>query len=124
MEGSYDIIISLASNHQQLKNLSEARSCLGQILFDIRYSRELWTDPISHTGSGQYLNQLVFAKCSLEMKDLEKELKHIELRLGRTEECRQSGIVPIDLDLLQYHDTRYHLRDWERPYVKELLDAE
>ena len=40
--------------------------------------------------------------------------------MGRTAEDRRLGIVRIDLDLLQYDDTRFHLRDWERPYVKLL----
>lgn len=119
---SNKIIISLASNYEQEKNLSEARKWLGQILFDITYSRELWTEPIGHPYSPMYLNQLAFAKCSLSKEELEQRLKEIERQQGRTDECRQRGIVTIDLDLLQYADTRYHLRDWERPYVKDLLD--
>jgi 2-amino-4-hydroxy-6-hydroxymethyldihydropteridine diphosphokinase len=120
MEGS-DIIISLASNYQQEKNLSEARQRLGQILSDISYTRELWTEPIGHEGSPLYLNQLAYAKSTLTVRELEEKFKQIEQSLGRTEECRQQGIVPIDIDLLQFQDTRYHLRDWERCYVRDLL---
>ena len=106
---SNEIIISLASNYEQKKNLSEARMWLGQILFDISYSRELWTEPIGHPSSSLYLNQLVFAKCRLTTEELEQKLK-------------QKGIVTVDLDLLQYGDDRFHLRDWERPYVKDLIE--
>lgn len=119
---SNEIIISLASNYEQKKNLSEARMWLGQILFDISYSRELWTEPIGHPSSSLYLNQLVFAKCRLTTEELEQKLKQIEKKLGRTDECRQKGIVTVDLDLLQYGDDRYHLSDWERPYVKDLIE--
>lgn len=41
--------------------------------------------------------------------------------MGRTQEDRTAGIVRIDLDLLQYDNDRYHLRDWERDYIKKLL---
>ena len=34
---------------------------------------------------------------------------------------RRHGIVPIDLDLLLYDDERFHLQDWERSYIKDLL---
>ena len=33
-----------------------------------------------------------------------------------------NGIVKIDLDLLQYDETQYHLRDWSRNYVKNLIN--
>ena len=68
-----------------------------------------------------YLNQLVYATTSLNVDELQSALKDIELRLGRTAEDRQKGIVRIDLDLLLYNDQRYHLRDWDRPYIKALL---
>ena len=68
-----------------------------------------------------YLNQLVYATTSLSVDELQSALKNIELCLGRTTEDRQKGIVRIDLDLLQYGDQRYHLRDWDRPYIKALL---
>ena len=68
-----------------------------------------------------YLNQLVEATTALTADELTQALKDIEQQMGRTQEDRRRGIVRIDLDLLLYGEQRYHLRDWERPYVKALL---
>ena len=54
------------------------------------------------------------------MNLLGEVLKETERRLGRTH--NEDGIVAIDLDLLQYDDQKYHLRDWNRDYVKNLLN--
>jgi 2-amino-4-hydroxy-6-hydroxymethyldihydropteridine diphosphokinase len=68
-----------------------------------------------------YLNQLVAATTALTVDALQTALKDIEIHLGRTDDDRRQGIVRIDLDLLQYEQQRYHLRDWDRYYVKELI---
>ena len=54
------------------------------------------------------------------MNLLNEVLKETEKRLGRTH--NEDGIVTIDLDLLQYDETQYHLRDWSRSYVKNLIN--
>lgn len=118
----YDIIISIASNDQQEQNLSEARRCLGQILSDLHYTDELWTEPYHAKNSSRlYLNQLAYATTTFNAQELNAELKKIEKQMGRTPEQKQQGIVTIDLDLMQHNGQRYHLTDWERPYIQQLL---
>lgn len=115
-------IISLASNCGQERNLAEARLRLGQILHDISYTKELWTVPMHSKRTDMYLNQLAYAHVSISVNQLQQELKNIEAQMGRTEEARREGIVCIDLDLMQYDQMRYHLRDWDRPYIQRLLE--
>lgn len=118
----YDVIVSLASNDQQDKNLPEARERLGQILSDIHYTKELQTKPFSDSHSTKlYVNQLAYAKTTLSAGQLNEVLKDIEKQLGRTPEQKRLGIVCIDLDLMEHDGTRYHLTDWERPYIKQLI---
>ncbi len=114
-------IISLAANCNHKKNLSEARRCLGQILSHIVYTKELWTEPIHAKRPDMYLNQLAYAHTELNTEQLVAKLKEIELYMGRNETERSAGVVCIDLDLLQFDETRHHLRDWERDYVRQLL---
>jgi 2-amino-4-hydroxy-6-hydroxymethyldihydropteridine diphosphokinase len=64
---------------------------------------------------------LVRGKTELGYDLLTRKLKDIELLLGRTPEERAQGLVRIDLDVLEYDGIRHHLRDWERPYVQDLL---
>lgn len=66
-----------------------------------------------------YLNQLAVGETMLGADDLNEKLKEIEQSLDRKHDG--SGRVTIDIDLLLYDDVRYHLRDWERDYVKDLL---
>ena len=119
----HSCIISLAANCEQEKNLAEAHRRLSQILFSPTYTEAIWTEPFKHPGSPLYLNQLVYAETNLTTEELESELKTIEHAMGRTAEDRQQGIVRIDLDLMQHDDVRYHLRDWDRPYIQKLLKA-
>ena len=125
----HSCIISLAANTHQKENLAEARERLGQILFDIDYTTELWTEPFKAKENKEavtqelYLNQLAFAHTQLSVEELVKALKETEKNMGRNDSERQLGIVCIDLDLMQYDQTKHHLRDWERPYIKELLNT-
>ena len=68
-----------------------------------------------------YLNQLLSARTDLDADSLVQRLKQIECELGRNDGMRRQGLVPIDLDLLQHDDQRYHQRDWQRSYVQRLL---
>ena len=115
------VILSLASNRFQAKNLSRARQCLEEIFSDLRYSREHWTEPVGNAKRRDaYLNQLATGTTTLDEETLNERLKQMELSFGRTQAKRLLGIVPIDLDILQYDDERRHLLDWQRPYVTEL----
>lgn len=136
----HDVIVSLASNMNQRENLQEARRRLQQILSDISYSQELWTEPVSTSVSNEghsvseeadcsahhhlYLNQLAWARTWLTVEQLTQAFKQIEQEMGRTPELRKQYVVTIDLDLLEHDGLRYHLADWNRPYVTELLDGQ
>lgn len=116
----HHIIVSLASNEQQETHLAKAREQLTTILSDLHFTAEHWTQPVNTHRSEPYLNQLCQATTTFSANLLNEVLKEIEKRLGRTH--NEDGIVTIDLDLLQYDDQRYHLRDWERNYIKDLLN--
>ena len=119
----HKVIISLATNRFQKKNLSKARYCLEEILSDMHFTTECWTAPIGNTPCRDaYLNQLVVGNTELDEPTLTEWLKNTELSFGRTEAKRQAGIVPIDLDILDFNGEKRHLRDWERPYVQQLVN--
>jgi 2-amino-4-hydroxy-6-hydroxymethyldihydropteridine diphosphokinase len=115
----HQIIISLASNENQETNLQAAREQLTQLLSEVHFTSAIWTDPINSIRQEPYLNQLCKANTAFSMNLLSEVLKETEKRLGRTH--NEDGIVTIDLDLLQYDEEQYHLRDWSRIYVKNLI---
>ena len=116
----HQIIISLASNENQETNLQAAREQLTQLLSEAHFTSAIWTDPINSIRQEPYLNQLCKATTAFSMNLLNEVLKETEKRLGRTH--NEDGIVTIDLDLLQYDEAQYHLRDWSRNYVKNLIN--
>lgn len=126
----HHVIISLASNHDQEIALAAAREQLTQLLTDVHFTSAIWTEPVTvhnspfttNHSSSKYLNQLCYGTTALGCGLLGEVLKETERRLGRTH--NEDGIVVLDLDLLEYDDNRFHLRDWDRNYVKELYEKE
>ena len=115
------IIISLASNINHEANLVAARTQLTQLLSEVHFTSAIYTEPVGTVLRKEpYLNQLCKGTTALGMNLLNEVLKEIEKRLGRTH--NEDGIVTIDLDLLEYDGERYHLRDWDRNYVKDLIN--
>ena len=116
----HHIIISLASNYQQEANMDAARTQLVQLLSEVHFTQAIYTEPIHSLRKEPYLKQLCKGTTALGRNLLSEVLKEIEKRLGRTH--NEDGIVAIDLDLLEYDGERYHLRDCERSYVKDLIN--
>ena len=116
----HHIIISLASNYNHEANLEAARTALTQLLTEVHFTSAIYTEPIGSLRAEPYLNQLCKGTTALGPNLLSEVLKETEKRQGRTH--NEDGIVTLDLDLLQYDDERLHLRDWERNYVKDLIN--
>lgn len=120
IQKEHHIIISLASNENQETNMEAARTQLDQLLTEVHFTSAIWTEPIGTLRQEPYLNQLCKGTTALGRNLLSEVLKELEKRLGRTH--NEDGIVVIDLDLLEYDGERYHLRDWDRNYVKDLIN--
>ena len=115
----HQILISLASNENQEARLADAREQLTQLLTEVHFTSAIWTEPVNTSRKTPYLNQLCKGTTAFGVNLLCEVLKETEKRLGRIH--NEDGIVAIDLDLLLYDDQRFHLRDWSRDYIKNLL---
>ncbi len=120
VQKEHHIIISLASNFNQEANLEAARAQLTQLLTEAHFTSAIWTEPINSLRSDPYLNQLCKGTTAFGFNLLNEVLKETEKRQGRTH--NEDGIVTLDLDILQYDDEKFHLRDWSRNYVKDLIN--
>ena len=116
----HQIIISLASKENQEANMAAARTQLTQLLTEVHFTSAMWTEPVNTSRKTPYLNQLCKGTTAFGEGLLCEVLKETEKRLGRTR--NEDGIVTIDLDLLEYDGQRHHLRDWNRDYIKNLLN--
>ena len=59
---------------------------------------------------------------NLAMSEVEEQLKRIEQLAGNTLDKRNMGVVEADIDLLMYDDVKLHEKDWQRSYIKELVE--
>ncbi len=98
-----------------------AQQSIATMLADVAYSSSVWTEPIGMKTNSMFLNCVGVANTQYAYNQLRHAFKRIERRLGDSHGMRTTGCVRIDIDILQYNDTRYHEADWERPYMKELL---
>ncbi|WP_306305525.1 2-amino-4-hydroxy-6-hydroxymethyldihydropteridine diphosphokinase [Porphyromonas uenonis] len=58
----------------------------------------------------------------LDRETLEAQLKKLEAKLGRDHDDDEEGIIPMDLDIIEWNDEVYKPRDMVRPYVVAGLD--
>ena len=112
----HKVLIALGSNERQSVHITWASERLSALMGDgVLLSRRLWTTDVK--GSGKwYQNRLVAGYTSLSCEELTQVLKTFEQQCRRTKEK-----VTLDADLLQYDGVKYHLNDWPRPYVQQLL---
>ncbi len=110
------VLIALGSNYRQAVHLQWAAQRLSVFISDLHFSHTLWTEDVKGNGS-MYMNQLVTGTTTLSLAEVEQLLKEAEIASGRTKQQ-----VTIDLDLMLYDDERFHLRDWPRPYIQQLIN--
>lgn len=116
------VIVSLGSNVNKKVNIQKARNMLTTLFDnDIRFTDELETKPIGII-SGMFTNCLAFGYTDTEFTELEKKLKEIEHLCGDTAEKRSGNIVEMDIDILKYDNRIYHEHDWNRLYIKQLIN--
>lgn len=110
------VLIAVGSCHRQAPHIFWATQWLSLLLKNCKVSRIIWTADIK--GSGRmYMNRLVCGDTTLSATEMEALLKEAETRCGRSKE-----IITVDLDLMQYDGQRFHLKDWPRPYIQQLLN--
>lgn len=69
-----------------------------------------------------FANQLIEGTTHLTIEEFIAAIKQAETECGRNEEERRKKIVKIDIDILLYDNIRMHEEDWNRPYIKTLLN--
>lgn len=114
------IIISLGTNHDKYRNMSKAKDMLCGIFGSgISFTRSVETKPIG-VVSADYLNALAVIETGMSYKEAEGCLKGIERECGR--DRTKEPEVAMDIDILEYNGKKERLKDWERGYVKALMD--
>ena len=113
------VLISIGSNTDRKSQMILARRFLLLRFPGAKFTRSLSSPACP--GDGIYSNMLAEIDTDLDMEELVKELKLMEIQMGDHAELRREGKVMMDIDILRYGTEKHHLADWERPYIKRLL---
>jgi len=97
------VYISIGSNIDRDKNILASLQALEQQFGKLTISSIYESEPVGFTGDTFY-NLVVGFNSELEVKDVAKQLRQIELDNGRTRDCQKFSARTLDLDLLLYDD--------------------
>lgn len=115
------ILLALGSNVAAELHIEQAKARLSAVFPQLRFSRSLITPAIGIV-SPPFINCLAEGYCSVPLEKVIVALKDIEAQMGSMSEERKKGIVKIDIDLLQFDNTKRKADDWSRDYIQLLLN--
>lgn len=96
---------------------------LEQCFENVRFTQIIPTEPIGERFKGkQFFNAVMAGNTNMAMSEVEEQLKRIEQLAGNTQDKRNMGVVEADIDLMMYDDVKLHEKDWQRSYIKELVE--
>lgn len=118
----HDILIAIGTN-VIADRIRFVEVHLEQCFENVRFTHIIPTEPIGERFKGkQFFNAVMAGKTNLAMSEVEEQLKRIEQLAGNTLDKRNMGVVEADIDLLMYDDVKLHEKDWQRSYIKELVE--
>lgn len=118
----HDILIAIGTN-VIADRIRFVEVHLEQCFENVRFTHIIPTEPIGERFKGkQFFNAVMAGKTNLAMSEVEEQLKRIEQLAGNTQDKRNMGVVEADIDLLMYDDVKLHEKDWQRSYIKDLVE--
>ena len=95
--------ISVGSNIDKNKNILASLQALEYCFGKLTVSSIYESEPVGFSGDTFY-NLIVGFESDLEVKEVAKQLRQIELDNGRTRDCQKFSARTLDLDLILYGD--------------------
>lgn len=118
----HDILIAIGTN-VIADRIRFVETCLEQSFEEVRFTQTIPTEPIGERFKGkQFFNAVMAGKTFMARNEVVEQLKRIEQLAGNTQDKRNIGVVEADIDLLMYDDEKLHEKDWQRSYIKELVE--
>lgn len=113
------VVISIGSNCGDRKaSVREALEWLQHLMMQTKCSDIYETPCVGKTGT-PYINAVISGYYDGDAFQLEDILKDREREMGRNEECRKKGEVPIDLDLVVCDGTIYKPWDYRQKFFQQ-----
>ncbi|WP_308777532.1 2-amino-4-hydroxy-6-hydroxymethyldihydropteridine diphosphokinase [uncultured Bacteroides sp.] len=123
MTNRHHCIICLGSNYEASAHMEKACKILDKIFTAIQWGEVIETPSEGGVDKGNYLNRGAILVTDKNPNQIRKDFKTIESQLGRTEEGKKAGIVPIDIDLLKVDGAIIKPADFNKNYVQRVLKS-
>ena len=94
------VIIALGSNLNPQENILQVRQSLAQKFHILKESSFQKTSPIDHPLKNEFINGCIYLETDLDVISLRRELKQIEIEMGRNHSAGDTKPHPIDLDII------------------------
>ena len=111
-----DICLSVGSN-RSYEDVEKALVWLQSKIFNFKTSR-LYKTPSIHHNESSYVNAVVKGSIDTSLEDFNNLLKEYELKSGRDDTARKSGLVPIDIDIVIGNGKILRVRDYKQEFFK------
>ena len=99
-------------------NIEAARRRVEAVALSLRMSAPCESTDASGLG-GPYVNVVAECRTALELDELRRLLRRFETEGGRTPESKARGVMPIDIDIVEWDGSILSPDDFNRPYYRE-----
>ena len=113
-------ILALGSNSNREQSMAKAMAMLQEELGDMTFTPMVETEAIGMEAP-PFLNCLALGESDMTKRNINSVLKQIEQVCGDNATQRAECRIVMDIDLLLLGSKKYHLNDWDRNYVRELM---
>jgi len=109
--------LNLGSNIQPEKNIIQAIKLLREV-GEVQAVSSVWeSESVGYNGAN-FLNMCVLFITNLQPDELkEKILRSIENKLGRVRDDNKNAPRSIDIDIVLFNETPYHISTWKYAFV-------
>ena len=121
MKNMHQCILCIGSNYRAVMEMAEM--LLNQRFPSIRWGKLIKTLPEETSCPAPYLNRAALLNTIWDADTLRYYFKSIEKACGRTSLSKQTGIIPLDIDLLIIDNTVLKPEDMQKHYVRQALEG-
>ena len=112
------LVISIGSNSKDREwQVENCIKWLKSKLSGVSHS-EIYNSAASNGKDPDYLNVVMKAKCRENFDEINKKLKDYESVCGRTQLSKQTGEIPMDLDIIIWNGEIVRERDFNQEYFQ------
>lgn len=122
MSKLHRVIICIGSNVSPEENVCRAVKEVSNLLEQsVEFAEPMYTKSMGVSVSPTFLNIVAVGYTRTSYEDTRASIKQIEALMGRKKEDKETGRIPIDIDILQWDDKVLKPADLNYSFVKESL---